>query len=137
AYGVKAGRGGLEAGNPAQQLRVSFGRSGPSVRAGSTHVGLGLAAVGLGDAPSRTLASTPAARANGVTYSLPGLSESYTNGPLGLEQGFTIARPPARDAAGPLTIAVALSGNVRAALAGGGGSVTLSHARGPTLRSGD
>ena len=34
-------------------------------------------------------------KANRVTYAHPGLSEWYVNGPLGLEQGFTIPRAPA------------------------------------------
>ena len=36
----------------------------------------------------------PRAQANRVSYARAGLSEWYVNGPLGLEQGFTIPRAP-------------------------------------------
>ena len=40
--------------------------------------------------PPRTQRCHAAARGNRVTYARAGLSEWYTNGPLGLEQGFTV-----------------------------------------------
>ena len=70
----------------------------------------------------------PRAKANRVVYARAGLSESYVNGPLGLEQGFTIARAPAGRSVGPLTLAIALSGNAHATLAAGGQSVDFARA---------
>ena len=72
-------------------------------------------------------------QANRVTYAHAGLSEWYANGPLGLEQGFTIPRAPSGHPAGPLTLSMALSGNVHTSLAYGGQSITLSRAGGPSL----
>ena len=51
-------------------------------------MGYGSSLSALGDA-------APRAKANRVVYERAGLSEWYANGPLGLEQGFTIPRAPA------------------------------------------
>ena len=58
--------------------------------------------------------------------------EWYANGPFGLEQGFDVAARPTA-AAGPLTLSLALSGNLAARLRNG--SVLLT-GRGTTLRYG-
>ena len=46
-------------------------------------------------------------KANRVVYTRSGLTESYVNGPLGLEQGFTIAKAPSGHPTGALTLAMA------------------------------
>ena len=51
------------------------------------------------------------ARANRVVYDRGVLREWYAAGPLGIEQGFTLARQPA-GADGPLSLALGLSGSV-------------------------
>jgi IPT/TIG domain/FG-GAP repeat len=136
-YRVRASKGGFEAVNPAQRLQVRFGRSG--VRIGSGAVGLGLSLDGVGYGRSLEPAGDVLSHAEGnrVVYAGDGLSEWYANGPLGLEQGFTVSRAPTgRPSSGPLTLSMALSGNVRAALAPGWGSVILSRG-GSSVRYGD
>jgi hypothetical protein len=64
------------------------------------------------------------------------LSEWYANGPLGVEQGFSVPRAPAGGHAGPLTLAMAFSGVAHASLAANGASVLFSHRGGPSLRYG-
>ena len=91
-------------------------------------MGLSLRGVGYGSSLRAVAPVAPKVKANRVLYQRTGVSEWYVNGPLGVEQGFTIARAPAGHAAGPLTLAVALSGNARAALVRGGHSVTLTRA---------
>ena len=136
AYRVSDGHGGLTAVSPAQGLSERFGRAGVWVRSGATRVGLSLRAVGYG-ATLRSLGEVaPRVQANRVLYVRQGLGEWYVNGPLGVEQGFTIARAPAGRPRGPLTLAIALSGGAHAALASAGQSVTFSRAGGPTLRYG-
>ena len=81
----------------------------------------------------------PRASANRVTYAHAQLSEWYVNGPLGLEQGFTIARPPAPGPApASTTLSMAVTGNAHVALSPGSQSIVLSRARGragaPSLR---
>ena len=94
AYRVAPSGGGFRALNPAQHLQERFGRSGVLVESGGARLGLSLRAVGYGTQLAALDGVVPRARANRVVFARGGLSEWYANGPLGLEQGFTIARPP-------------------------------------------
>jgi hypothetical protein len=117
-------------------LSASFGRAGVSIRSGSTSVGLRLGAVGYGSSLGTVGLVAPRARANRVVYSRAGLQEWYVNGPLGLEQGFTLARAPSGHPGGALTLSMVLSGNAHARVASGAQSIALTGAGGPTLRYG-
>ncbi len=135
AYRVTPSALGLRAYNPAQRITSSFTATGASVTtAGGLRVGLGLHGVGYGSALQRVGSVVPKAHGARVYYTQAGLSEWYANGPYGLEQGFTLARAPARHASGPLTVAVALSGNAHASLARNRQSVTLSGSGASALR---
>jgi hypothetical protein len=90
-------------------------------------------AAGYGAALAPLPLATPAARGNVVTYPHAGLSEWYRNGPLGLEQGFTVLRSAAVERAAPFTVSLALDGDLRAALAGGGHSLALLGPSGRTV----
>ena len=94
-YRISASGVGFQAQNAAQRLHMRFRSSGVQVASGDTHVGLSLRAVGYGTSLEAVGAARLSAKANRVTYTRPGLSEWYANGPLGLEQGFTISRAPA------------------------------------------
>jgi hypothetical protein len=133
-YRVGAASGGFAAVNPAQRLGSRFDRAGVSLTSGATHVGLSLRAVGYVSSLRAVGAVAPRANANRVFYARPGISEWYVNGPLGVEQGFTVARAPSGHPVGPLTLAMALSGNAHASLAATGQSLTLSRKGGPELR---
>ncbi len=122
AFHIAAGRGGLVAGNSAMAMSARFGARGAFVRAGGATFGLRL----LG-----YRAVTPRAHANRVTYRHGTITEWYSNGPLGLEQGFDVQRAPA-GAAGDLAIRLGLSGNVRAR-ATGSNALTLSGPHGHSL----
>jgi phosphodiesterase/alkaline phosphatase D-like protein len=134
AYRVSASRTGFAAASPAQRLALRFDRSGVSINSGASHVGLSLRAAGYGSTLSVLGAVAPRVSSNQVFYDRASLSEWYVNGPVGLEQGFTIARAPSGHAAGPLTLSLALSGNGRSSLGPGGKSVTLGQVRGSALR---
>jgi FG-GAP repeat len=134
AYRVSAERGGFRASNPAQHLSTSFASSGVSVTAGAAQVGLSLRGVGYGSSLTALGGVAPRVHANRVLYAHPGLSEWYANGPLGLEQGFTLARAPAGRPLGPLMLSMTLSGNVQASLAQRGQSIMLSRAGKTVLR---
>ena len=123
AYRVTRGPGGLGAESPGQRLRLRFTSQGASVTVGSSTLSLRLQASGYGDVlrPVSTLA--PRLAGPRVVYGHTGITEWYANGPLGLEQGFTVARPPAVRAPEPLSLAVWLGGNVRGVLADGGQAV--------------
>ncbi len=146
AYRVHAAAGGFTATSAAQRLHSRFDRAGVLLSSGATHLGMSVRAIGYG-ASLRALGSVvPRIDANRVVYAREGLRETYANGPLGLEQGFTIARAPSGSAtaaapsgsvAGMLTLELGLSGNARASLAAGGQSVTFASSGGPPLRYGN
>ncbi len=147
AFAVRRVGGGLQASNPAQRLRSSFGPAGVTIRSGATSVVFRTSAVGVGGALRPVGLVAPAADANRVSYSHAGLLEWYANGPLGLEQGFTVQHAPAGASNAPLTIALSAAGDTHAELAHGrivftrGGTVRLAYgglsatdARGHALR---
>src|SRR5205807_6271533 len=94
AYRVTAARGGFRASSPPQRLESNFSSSGVSVSSGATRLALGLRGVGYGSLLEPLGGVAPQAHGNRVLFAHPGLTEWYLNGPLGLEQGFTLARAP-------------------------------------------
>ena len=113
--------------NPHQKLVTRFSTAGVSIRSGTLTVGLQLRGYGYGERV-RALAAVAPTRGREPCALPPRLvSEWYANGPLGLEQGFTLTARPASRGAGPLTLALVLSGNARGVLSRGRGGVTFSH----------
>src|SRR5438132_302649 len=58
-------------------------------------VSIGLGGPGVSFRAAGLPAAAPVASGNRVTYRRGDVTEWYTNGPLGLEQGFTLAKPRA------------------------------------------
>jgi len=137
---------GLRAANPEQHLHARFSRRGVVVASGTAHLGMSLSAYGHGSTLRPVGSAVPRASANRVHYARGALTEWYANGPLGIEQGFDVAARPG-PAAGPLTLSLALSGNLAARPRGGsvlftGGGAALRYgglvatdAHGQVLRS--
>jgi hypothetical protein len=115
AYWVR----GTRANNPLNGLRARFTAAG-GVTVASSRGHERFAVSGLG---------APTVSANRVTYHRAGLTETYANGPLGLEQSFTLAHGPA----GRVGVTLTLGGNLHASLRAG--MVQLAGA-GTTLRYG-
>jgi hypothetical protein len=111
--------GSITAMNPRQQLALHFDTSGVQVRAGGATLSMRLTAYGYRGSMRAAGTVVPRVSVNRVSYHYGALSEWYANGPLGLEQGFTLSARPAGAHTGPLTLALALSGNVRPALSHG------------------
>jgi hypothetical protein len=126
AFRVRASDGALLAGNTGQRLDARFTRAGASIATGTLKLGMRLQAIGSAGALRPLAAVAPGASGNRVTYAHPGVSEWYANGPLGIEQGFTVARAPAAGTAGPLTLSLALAGNGRVRPLAGGRGLAIS-----------
>jgi hypothetical protein len=124
AYRLAAAADGYRAVSPGQRLALRFTSAGVSVTSHLGSFGLVLREIGHG-ATLRSVSSSPPRRAaNQITYAFgDGVREWYANGPLGLEQGFDLERAPA-GRSGPLTLSLAVSGNLRPHL--GAGGVTLT-----------
>lgn len=107
---------GFVARNPRQRLQANFSPAGVSVRSGTALLTMGLRGSGYGNTLRALGPVVPVARANRVLFRHGSLSEWYANGPLGLEQGFTLSARPAGRRAGPLTLTFTLSGSARVVL---------------------
>ena len=126
SYRIHPSGSDLVARNAPHALSARFGAHGVQVRSGADTLSLRLRATGYGRTLQPVAAAAPAAHANRVSYRRGSLTEWYANGPLGLEQGFTLKAPPAECAGrGPLTLALSLSGNLRPALEHGARSLDL------------
>ena len=86
------------------------------MRSGEDTLSVRLRATGYGGSLQPVVAAVPAAHANRVSYRRGSLTEWYANGPLGLEQGFTLKAPPAGARTGLLSVALSLSGSLQPSL---------------------
>jgi hypothetical protein len=132
-YDASAAAGGFVMQNPAQRLGARFDATGVQIRSGARHVKLSLQGVGYGSALRALPAVAPRAQGNRVSYEYPGVSAWYANGPLGVEQGFTIAHRLARSVGGALTLALTVGDGVPVSLARRGRSARFGRAGGPSL----
>ena len=122
----------VRADNPAHAFQTQFSHDGFQVspagaRTGAWQLGLRLIGYGYQGQVQPVLSARPNVSGNRVEYrrvtkvksNLSGLTEWYLNGPLGLEQGFTLPTPPipagADRPAGntPLVLKMAVSGTLR------------------------
>jgi len=138
AYRVTAAAttGTFTARNADQGLSARFDSAGVSVAAGATHLAISLRAVGYAGVMRVLPAVAPQATQNRVLFTRDGIQEWYVNGPLGLEQSFTVEESPASVPAHrsePLTLAIAFSGNARPSLNRGLEGITLQRTGAPTL----
>jgi FG-GAP repeat len=109
SYLVRPASRALQLVNREHRLDARFTGAGLTLRRGRARVGVVLSGYGRGRSLHRVGSALPAGSQDRVEYRRGPLTEWYVNGPIGLEQGFTLAaRPPgARE---PLTISLALAG---------------------------
>jgi len=127
-----ASAGGVGIENRRHGFKARFGPQGVELHAGEARLDLALRAAGYGDSLLPVGAAVLRAEANRVEYRRDGLIEWYVNGPLGLEQSFTLEAPPAGRGAGPLTLALSLSGTLEPRLERGGKGITFTSRAGPS-----
>jgi len=118
--------GGFEVANPSQGLRARFATGGIEVVPAATGAkgwrwGMRLRAYGYGERLDTPAEAVVSASGNRVEYRYgQGLTEWYVNTPRGIEQGFTLARPPVGARQGrPLELVLAVSGGLVARPAAG------------------
>lgn len=118
--------------NPSQGLAARFTRSGVGLSLPGGSVGLSLRAISYAGRLSTVGSASPSAADNHVSYARKGVDEWYVNGPLGIEQGFTLSAPDRRAARGPVTIELRLRGSLHPRR-DGAGAVTFISARGASV----
>jgi FG-GAP repeat len=133
SYHAAAALRGLRAANPRHELSIDFSPEGVRIGDPSDSILLSLRSVGRGEMQSPVAAAEPAARANRIEYCRENMTEWYLNGPFGLEQGFTFESAPIPDGSGPLTLTLAIAGELAAEVRADGKGVTLARAGRPAL----
>lgn len=114
-------------------MSTRFEPGGASVSAGTLGVlRLAPTALGRGGMLQALRPVEPVARRNRVSYAYPDLHAWYVNGPLGLEQGFTLPRRPAGAGALSLTVG-SFPAHIQPLLQAGGRSVSILDSAGRVL----
>jgi hypothetical protein len=116
---------GFRTENPCQSLTAEFTRQGAEVRIHNLRWGLETRGYGYGDVLYRIRPVPPQANANRVEYRRDGVTEWYENGPLGLEQGLTLAHRLGKANGQPLTVELELTGDLAATVEPGGKELEL------------
>lgn len=134
AYHIQTSERTLRSINPRQNFVTEWDASGLLLSDGQNRLHLQLTAYGYENNTYALTPSTLQASENRVEYLyiLPGgettrqLTEWYINGPLGIQQGFTLHTPPFLKTAGaPLKLVLELSGDMHAEVAQDLHSLTL------------
>ena len=118
-YQVVAVRGGFSLRGARHGLDAFFSGRGAEVSAGAAELGLRLGGYGYGAVLRHVGGMSPVKRGGTIFYQRGAVTESYTSEPGGIEQRFALSAPPASTGSGPLSLALTLSGNVRAERSGG------------------
>src|SRR5581483_11735682 len=122
-YHFVAENNGASAVNAQNSLSADFNPSGVRFRSGNNHWNMTLRGYGHGDNLVAVKPASPQVKANRLEYWREGLTEWYVNGPVGLEQGFTLPNAPSQANGQPLTLALDLSGDLTASVDGGRGLI--------------
>lgn len=133
AFKIRQGQYALVADSAGMGYR--FSTSGVAITSGAEHESLQLRGYGYGQTVRPAAPVAPQASRNRVEYKRPNLTEWYVNGPLGVEQGFSLNAAPGKSRGQLLTLAFALSGNLRPTLDASKKNLTLASRRGnPVVR---
>lgn len=126
AYHAQRVADGFEAATAHHRLVAYFTSGGVELRTKNANWLMQVLRFGYRDRMQIVGAAAPLANQNRVEYRRGTLTEWYVNGPEGLEQGFTISKPPREENAGFLTIALGLTGNLHAAMEANGSGLSLT-----------
>ena len=116
---------GYSARNPHHDLSMDFDHSGVAVASGVSTLRMRLLSFGYGEHLQPASPARIHAEANRVEYDGGTFTEWYSNGPLGLQQGFTVAAAPASSSGEPLTLLMELAGNLQPMIEAGNRDVAL------------
>ena len=123
-HAVRTDRG-YSARNPHHDLSIDFDYSGVAVASGVSTLRMRLLSIGYGEHLHLAAPARIHVEANRVEYHGTTLTEWYSNGPLGLQQGFNVAAPPGNSSGEPLTLLLELGGNLQAMIEAGNRDVAL------------
>ncbi|WP_165251229.1 Ig-like domain-containing protein [Paludisphaera soli] len=135
SYAATDDGGAIVLANAANAYDATVGPGGFRIVSGADSWSLSVRGLGYGEDVRPLGAATVSTDTNRVEYDHGAVTQWYVNGPLGLQQGFTLdARPEGSDLGGPLTIVLGVDGLV-VAPEPGGTSVALVRGDGSTAAS--
>ena len=113
------------------QYSVSMTTTGTTFQAGADSWQFMPKSYGYGSAQQPIASSTPTASKNRVTYDTAGIDTWFVNGPLGVQQGFTVEnRPDSGNPLQPLVVTVGIGGSLSASVQADGDGLNLTRADG-------
>ena len=116
AYHIQSHAGGFRMASKTSNVTGEFMADRAMFKQQDSSWGMTLRGIGYGEKLQALQRTQPQGRKNRVEYRRGRVTEWYANGPLGIEQGFTIDKAPGASNGKPLTLTMALSGNVTPAL---------------------
>jgi hypothetical protein len=134
SYLVQRRGANVDLSNAAQHLTATFNAGGVWLRGSWGRLHMYLAGVGSRTNVRALAPVKPATSANRVVYQRPSVSEWYANGPLGIEQEFTVARPSRPQPGGTIELRLAVGGDLRPRMTPNGKGVELTRGPTPVLR---
>jgi hypothetical protein len=144
AYHLERQPDGFWAATPAQGYTTHFGVEGMTLSVRQSRLQMQLTGMGYGERLIPVTAAVPTSSDNRIEYRRGNVTEWYVNGPLGLQQGFTLEERP--DLTGfqnlsgleeqPLTLALAVGGGWQVEVSADGRDLSLTAGDGASLRYG-
>ena len=133
-HGIPGGEG-IEMLNPSHNLSARFNENGLRVYRNGQEFGLRLEGYGYGDHLQPIANVAPVSAKNRVEFEHGTLTEWYVNGPLGLQQGFTLEEAPLKTCFGNcrLSLVLTMQGNLKADVLENGSSLLLADAYGKAV----
>ncbi len=127
SYHLRKQSKGWRADTPSQDYSTHFDREGFTLSTGQSKFHMRALAIGYGDQREALPEATLSTDKNRIEYTRGNVTEWYVNGPMGLQQGFTLAAAPQHTGPGgqALVLSLGVSGNLSPEVASDGRSVTL------------
>lgn len=126
SYHVRTQAGRVHVNNPRHRMSADFSAGSVEFALAANRWTMTMGGYGYGSRLRSTRPASPVTMLNRVEYPRGPVTEWYVNGPLGIEQGFTIQEAPGRSDGEPLTVALSIEGNVTPTLAAGGRTLALT-----------
>jgi hypothetical protein len=132
-YRFRPTRDGFDVLNSAQGLNAHFTSKGMEIDLRQLRWKMIPCGYGYGEKLNTLETVQPESNDNRLSYRRKQLTETYVNGPAGLEQIFTISQKPDRTRGLPLTIKIALGSDLTARVEPDGTTLNLQNRVGKTL----
>jgi hypothetical protein len=116
AYQLRETDQGFVLCNPSHDLKIVFAPEGPQITSGDKHWGMSMTGIGYGDSVQPVSKAELINDKGKMIYSRGDVSEWYLNSLWGVEQGFTVRRPPLGNRDNSLVVELALLGELHPSL---------------------